>query len=332
MLPLLDIINLSKWRQEDMDLFEKKSIKPMLIAEARSPFDSPDYLFELKLDGERCIAYLSQEGTDLRNKSNVKLNMHVPELNNIHLQTTEKVILDGELIIVKDGKPNFYEIQKRAIMSNSFKIQLQSVKLPASFVAFDILYYKDEAITDRPLMERKKILEEVLKENARISISRYIENTGTLFYELAEKNELEGIVGKRKDSKYYFDKRTKDWIKIKFLQDEDFVITGFIRKKSGITSIVLGQYNSEMELIYKGHVSMGMSREEFRTIVNLKRIPYPEFDFPADKGNEYATWIKPDLVCTVQFMPRTPSGSLRQAVFKGLRDDIKPQECMEVKS
>ncbi|HEY8805758.1 MAG TPA: RNA ligase family protein [Clostridium sp.] len=309
-----------------MNLFESKVIKPMLIGENQEAFDSPDYIYELKLDGERCIAYLDKEVTELRNKRNVKMLTKVPELANIHKQVKKRCILDGELIVIKDGKPNFYEIQRRSLMSNTFKIQLASSKLPASFTAFDILYYDDHQVTDLPLMERKKLLAKVINENERIAISRYIEEQGIQFYQLAKQNDLEGIVAKRKVSKYYLDKKTKDWIKIKYLLDDDFVVAGYIFKEHGVISIVLGQYLGKI-LVYKGHVTMGISTEDFQVINSTPELSSQPFN-ELPSGNDNAVWIEPNLVCIVKFMMKTANGGLRQPVFKGLRDDKMPNECM----
>ncbi|HEY8805185.1 MAG TPA: RNA ligase family protein [Clostridium sp.] len=308
-----------------MDLFENKNVKPMLIGEMQKAFNSPDYIYELKLDGERCIAYLDKDATELRNKRNIKMLVKVPELSSIHKQIKQRCILDGELIVIKDGKPDFYEIQRRSLMSNTFKIQLASSKLPASFTAFDILYYDDHSVTDLPLMQRKKLLEKVIKENERIAISRYIEESGIEFYQLAKQNQLEGIVAKRKDSKYYLDKRTKDWIKIKNLQDDDFVVCGYILKGGGVISIVLGQY-LDKELVYKGHVTLGISTGDFQSIKSTPGINSQPFnDLPS--GNANAVWIEPSLVCIVKYMMKTANGSLRQPVFKGLRVDKAPEDC-----
>jgi len=309
-----------------MNIFESKNIKPMLIGEMQDAFDSPDYIYELKLDGERCIAYLDKDGTELRNKRNIRMLMTVPELSDIHKQVKCRCILDGELIVIKDGKPDFFEIQRRSLMSNSFKIKLASSRLPASFTAFDILYYDDHDVKDLPLMQRKKLLEKTIKENGSIAISRYIEEQGIKFYQLAKENQLEGIVAKRKDSKYYFDKRTKDWIKIKNLQDDDFVVCGYIFKDKGVISIVLGQYSSK-ELVYKGHATLGLSTADFKIIKSTRRLSTQPFnDLPS--GNENAVWIEPSLVCTVNYMLKTATGSLRQPVFKGLRNDKLPKDCI----
>mgnify|MGYP000798083952 FL=1 len=113
-------------------------------------------------------------------------------------------------------------------------------------------------------MERKDLLQKAVKsENERFAVSRYIEKNGAAFYELAKQNEFEGIVAKRKDSRYYFDRRTKDWIKIKYMQDDDFVILGYVPKENSMNSIILGQYQ-DSRLIYKGHVTLGVGRERLR--------------------------------------------------------------------
>lgn len=297
-----------------MDLFEKKAVKAMLISEEKEAFDDENFIYEIKLDGIRCIAYIDKNGVDLRNKRNDKVLFRYPELSNIYQQLNcDKAILDGELFILKDSKTNFFEIQRRSLMSDKFKIELASKKLPVSFTAFDILYKDGQKLTDLTLMERKDILQNSVKENDRISISRYVEKEGKKLFDLTTANELEGIVAKKKDSKYYFDKRTKDWIKIKNFEDDDFVICGYIEKESNVTSIVIAQYNGD-ELVYKGHVTLGISNEALKIIRSQKRINYDIFD-----TEDEVVWIEPELICTVKYMEKTASGGLRQPVFKGLR-------------
>ena len=302
------------------DIWEIKNIKPMLIGTEGEPFDSDEYIFELKLDGERCIAYLDSDKTVLKNKRNILMLPKVPELAEIHKNTGVRCILDGELAIIKDGKPDFFEIQKRSMMSNPIKIDMAAKKYPACFTAFDILYYEDRQVTDLPLTERKELLQKAVKsEDSRFAVSRYTEKNGTAFYNLAKKQELEGIVAKRKDSRYYFDRRTKDWIKIKYLNDDEFIVLGYVPK-------ILGQYKNN-QLIYKGHVTLGVGGESFRKIKSLDETSCPFTEMP--KGNENAVWLKPELVCTVKYMMKTENGGMRQPVFKGLRDDKSPEECID---
>lgn len=310
------------------DLFAEKNIKPMLIGVEGEPFDSADYIYELKVDGERCIAYLDPAvGTELRNKRNMKMLSKVPELSNLHEHINRRCILDGELAVITGGKPDFFAIQRRSLTSNPMKIRLAAQQQPATFVAFDILYWDDHPANHLPLMERKWILQQAVQsEDARFAVSRYVEQNGTAFFELAKAHELEGVVAKRRDSRYYFDKRTKDWIKIKYLKDQDFVVCGYIPKENNVNSIVLGQYRNG-QLVYKGHVTLGVSGEDSRRIRQQAVIPAPPFEVPS--GKEEAVWIYPQLVCTVRYMMLTESGGMRQPVFKSLRDDKTPRECVE---
>lgn len=308
------------------DLFNEKNIHPMLIGAVGEAFNDDDYIYETKWDGERCVAYLDPEtGTELRNKRNVKMLPKVPELSEIHRQVRTRCILDGELMILKEGKPDFYEIQRRSLMSNSFRIDLLSKQYPASFIAFDILFYKDKELTLLPLIERKKYLAEAIKiESPRLAVSRIVEGNGIVLFNLVKEQGLEGIVAKRKDSIYIQDKRTHDWIKCKIMDTDDCVICGYIRKTNGMTSLILGQYNDN-ELIYRGHVTLGVS---FR---NLAQYGYREIDHsPFDNipsGHDDAVWLAPELVCIVESMP-TKKESFRQPVFKGIRLDKTPTECI----
>ena len=318
-----------------MDLFEAKNIKPMLIGATGEPFDDPDYLYELKLDGERCIAYLDPGGgTVLRNKRNRNMLPLIPELARIHLQVSRRCVLDGELIVIKDGMPNFFEIQRRSLMSNEFSIRVASRRLPASYIAFDLLYEQDYQITHLPLVERKGRLEKILSEDERIAISRTVENQGVEFYQLTREQGLEGIVAKRKDSRYYLDRRTKDWIKIKNLQEEEFIICGYLEKEKGVVSLVLGKYDgvqtpepNHRTLLYQGHVTLGISGLAWQYIQAAKRSRAHPFAQEPPRGNERAVWLVPHLVCTVTYMMKTSGGSMRQPVFKGLRLDKTPIEC-----
>lgn len=307
-----------------MDIFDTKGIKPMLIAEQAEAFDNLDWLYELKLDGIRCVAYLDPAGkTDLRNKRDKMLLPHLPELSDIHLQVSQKCILDGEVFVLKNGITDFYEIQRRALLTDPFKIRLSAGKYPAAYVAFDILYYQDHLVTDLPLIERKKLLQEIVWENPQISVSRYIDSAGIDLYTLAAERGLEGIVAKRRDSRYYFDKRTKDWIKCKIMTTDDCVICGYIHKANHMTSLVLGQYNGP-DLVYRGHVTLGVS---LRVLYehHPKQICASPFGY-IPPGNEEAVWLAPDLVCIVEYMPSDKS-SFRQPVYRGIRNDKTAMEC-----
>lgn len=314
-------------KKEEKDLFYEKHIDPMLIKEQKEAFNDPDFIFELKLDGLRCLAYLDpKDGTDLRNKRNVPLLKLYPELNDIHKAVKQKCILDGELILFEDGRPNFHQMQKRSIMKNQFKIKVAAKQAPVSFVVFDILYLKNKNIMQESLIKRKQYLQINVKDDKRIFISRYIEEMGIPFYDIVEEQNLEGIVAKRKDSIYRPGKRSSDWIKIKNTNDDDFVVCGYFyqKTKDGLTLIV-GQYDKAGNLKFRGNVSLGVNNLNFIREYEAKVSSAPNFDFMNDKQ---ITWLKPTIVCTINYMYKTDNGSLRQPVLKGFRKDKRAEECI----
>ncbi len=312
------------------DLFDTKNIAPMLIAENVAPFFDSDYLYEMKWDGERCVAYLDPAGgTELRNKRNVRMLPKVPELSQLHRQLSGRCILDGELICVVNGKPSFEVIQRRSLMSSRHKIELAAGQYPAAFIAFDCLYYNGKDLTMLPLTERKEYLRKaVAEESDRLAVSRVFGAEQAMeLIRMTQEQGLEGVVAKKKTSLYFFGKRTKHWLKIKNLMDDDFVVCGYIRKESNMSSIIIGQYEGHA-LSYKGHVTLGVGGAPFAKIKSQPRIPWPPFPGAVPSGNENAVWVEPRLVCTVEFMHWTKNGGMRQPVFKGLRDDKAPEDCV----
>jgi len=307
------------------DLFEEKNISPMLLHET-SPFDDDNYIFELKLDGVRCIAYLDKNSVTLRNKRNKDVTEIYPELKEIYKCAKKRCILDGELVVLNnEGKPDFFTLQKRALLSAPMRINLLAKRNPVQFVAYDILYIGDKQITDKPLMERKKILESNITEGYGLSVSRYIEKNGIAFFELAKAQNLEGIVAKKKNGKYFLGKRAKEWVKIKVMQEEDLIVCGYKLNDDGnIKDLVMGVYD-EGVLVPRGSVSLGISKEDKETV--LKYAKNNRLDKPLFHGSSDTVWLKPGLVGTAKYMQKTETGHMRQPVWKGLRNDKKPEEC-----
>ena len=302
------------------DLFEDKNVSPMLLYETQ-PFDDENYIYELKLDGIRCLAYIDNKSVVLQNKRHKDVTSIYPELSQMNKCVKKRVILDGELVVLnKDGKPDFYALQRRSLMADSFKISLAAKSNPVQFVAYDIIYHNGKDLTDKPLMERKAILSKAVREGNNLTISRYIEKNGIAFFEFAKSQELEGIVAKRKDGLYHIGKRTRDWLKIKVMQDEDLLILGYQLDEYGeVKDLILGYYDDEGKLQCRGKVYLGISKEERGIIAqfskgNTVKNPW----FPKYKN---AVWLKPQLIGTAHFMHETESGGMRQPVWKGLRFD-----------
>ncbi len=301
------------------DLFENKNIDPMLLYETE-PFDDEDYIFELKLDGIRCVAYIEPQSVVLQNKRHKDVTDIYPELSDIRKCVKKRVILDGELVVLIDGKPNFYALQKRSLMSDEFKIKLAANKSPVQFVAYDILYYDGKDLTNKPLTERKEVLSKAVAEGHGLSISRYIEKNGIAFFELARQEQLEGIVAKKKDGLYHMGKRTHDWVKIKVMQDEDLYVCGYQPDENGkVKDLILGYYDDNGNLQCRGKVYIGVSETDRKIIGEFaKKNTVKRSWFDKYKN---AVWLKPELIGTAHFMHETESGGMRQPVWKGLRDD-----------
>ncbi|MDD3361796.1 MAG: DNA ligase [Hespellia sp.] len=295
----------------------------MLIFEQQEAFDSPNWIYELKMDGFRCLSYIDKNLVDLRNKRNLRMLSKFPELQKIYHNVQQKCILDGEIVVLRDGVPDFYLLQKRTLLTDRFKIELEAARHPASYVVFDCLYRANQDLIWEPLMQRKNELSQLITESPRIALSRYVEGTGIALYHAAESRKLEGVVAKQKESIYYMGKRSKEWIKFKRMTDEDFVVAGYIQKSLHTYSIVLGKYRRST-LIYKGQVTAGVTKEVIAHLNPIKENPFCILP----TGNEVTIWVKPNHVCIVQYMPNTKN-SLRQPVFKGFRNDVL---AMEVQS
>lgn len=266
------------------------------------------------------MAYIEPKSVTLQNKRFKDLTPIYPELSGICGCVKKRTILDGELVVMTDGKPDFYALQRRSLMSDSFKISLSAKKNPVQFVAYDILYFNGKDLTDLPLLKRKEILAENVKEGFNLSISRYVSTFGVAFFELAKKENLEGIVSKKKDGLYHIGKKTHDWIKVKVMQDEDLLVLGYQPDEGGnVKDLVLGYYDGNGELKCRGKVYLGVSKEERAIIAEFAKkntVKKPWFD-----KYKNVVWLKPELVGTAHFMHETESGGMRQPVWKGLRDD-----------
>lgn len=302
------------------DLFQERGASPMLIQRQTEAFDGEEWIFELKLDGFRCLAYVDDTGVDLRNKRNMRMLSRFPELSEMGKNIGERCILDGEIVVLKNGVPDFYTLQKRTLLTDPFKIQLEAARAPASFVAFDCLYSGSREYLWETLIRRKELLQRLIAENGRIAVSRYVEKTGIALYRAAEQRELEGIVAKRKDSVYLMGKRTRDWIKCKRMADEEFIAAGYIQKARHTYSLILAKYKNDA-LVYKGHVTSGVKKEDVSRLFITNKNPFQLLP----TGNDGAVWVKPDHVCMVQYMPNT-GNILRQPVFRGYRLDIRPED------
>lgn len=297
-----------------MDLYNDKTIIPMFLHETKEAFDDENYLFELKFDGTRALIFVDPNKIYIKNRRGSFLNDTFPELINIKNLVKNKCIFDGEIISMLEGKPSFEKLQERLLLKNSKKINIKSKEDPVTFICFDILYDKKN-LTNLPLIERKKYLEKY-EDNEIFIKTKFFLKSGIKLFKVAKEMNLEGIVAKEIHSKYKINKRSKEWLKIKILKDGDFFIGGYKinDNKGSLASLILGKKEND-KFIYIGNVSIGKNRKEFKIIKENKIID--ECPFEGFKEKDFV-FIKPNLKCTVFFIEKTASNSLRQPIFKGL--------------
>ena len=308
-----------------MDMFDSRSAGVMLAGGESPAFDDPGYVFELKLDGDRCLAYLDAGKTVLINRHSRYVNEYFPELENIHKQVADRCILDGELVIGSGRKHDFARLRSRLGAPGLAKQNPGAKLLQATFLAFDVLYRGDRDTLELPLLERKAILDAIVSEGPRLATSRFIPERGKDFFTLVAEQGLEGVMAKRADSVYRMGKRSKDWVKCKNWDRDAFVVCGYMpSEKANVVSLILGQYE-DGALRYVGHVVLGRKADAYALLAAQPEAGASLALPPEEARNrDRITWVVPNLVCQVEFICRTASGGFRQPVFKGMLPDVAP--------
>ncbi len=306
-----------------------------MLAEAGKPFDSPRHFFEPKLDGTRCICFLDRAGgTRLQNRRLADITYRYPELQSLHLGiNAQRVILDGEIVVFRGGRPDFQKLQEREHVEDPFKTRLLSERVPATYVVFDILYLNGADLTKKPLGERKKILAGAVKQSAYLMLCPFVEGRGKKFFREALRRGFEGIMAKERKSPYLAGERSKFWLKIKKEETVDAVVCGWLegkgRRKKYFASLVLGAYKKR-RLVHLGNVGTGFDEKSLEWVMEaLKKISADKSPFAGRVSfTKPVHWVKPFLVCVVSFMDWTRDEKLRAPRFKGLRFDKPAKECV----
>jgi DNA ligase D-like protein (predicted ligase)/DNA ligase D-like protein (predicted 3'-phosphoesterase) len=302
----------------------------MLAQTATAPFNSEDWIFEVKWDGIRAITYVDDE-VSIRSRNNKELKYNFPELDELRT-LTRNVVLDGEIVVIKEGKPDFQAVIERAKATRSHEVEIEAKQNPATYVVFDIIEKEGQPIVGLPLVQRKKLLEESLKEGKHVSISLFVDEEGEAYYDASVKKGLEGIMAKKKDSPYEPGVRSHNWLKIKKLATCDCVIFGYMKgegsRKETFGSLILGLYDKE-KAVYVGKVGTGFSQDDLGALMKAfaglqSRVRTLPTNFVVTGE---IVWLEPKLVCEVAYQCVTRDGKLRMPRFRFLRWDKKPMEC-----
>ena len=303
--------------------------KPMLAKSAVSPFDSKDWIFEIKWDGIRAISYINEE-LSIRSRNDKELVGSFPELKELtHL--ARNVVLDGEIVVIRNGKADFEAVLERSRASSPREIAYLAQESPATYVLFDILEKDRRPLVGLPLQERRRTLEESVEEGKHVILSMPVEEEGKAYYEAALRRGVEGIVAKKKDSPYEQGARSCSWLKVKKTLSCDCVIFGYTEgqgsRRGTFGALILGMYD-QGKPVYVGKVGTGFSEATIELLIKTfedlktREKMLDEVDLP-----QRITWLDPKLVCEVTYQAVTREGKLRMPGFNRLRLDKDPLEC-----
>jgi bifunctional non-homologous end joining protein LigD len=311
-----------------------KSIAPMLATLVDEPFDSDDWLYEIKWDGYRALAFLDKGKVSLKSRNDKSFDEKFYAILDELKKWKINAVVDGEIIVAdKDGLPNFGNLQNWRSEADGNLV----------FYVFDILWMDGSSLMDEELTVRRSILEKNLPKSNSILLSKSFETSGISFFKSAEKMKLEGIMAKRKSSPYIPGSRSKDWLKIKTQSRQEVVIGGYTQNEGSaklFSSLLVGVYQKN-KLVYTGKIGTGFTEKmqadmikQFKKYI-AKKSPFeqtPDINKPSrfrhDPPNAKAVWLKPDLICEVSFREMTSDGVMRHPSFQGMRIDKKAKDVI----
>ncbi len=309
-------------------------IPPMLAQLVPEPFDSGEFVFERKLDGVRLIAVKEKNKVVLWTRNRKDRTKQFPEIAVVLRKWPGNFVLDGEAVVYdKKGGSVFQLIQPRVQQEDAEEIKKLARANPAVYEVFDLLTINGKSLLARPLLERKKLLKILLQRNQVVRFLPHREKEGKALFQKAKKLGWEGIVAKKKTSRYLPGKRGYGWLKIKAVLEQELVIGGFTRgygKVAGSFGALLVGYYRGDDLIFAGEVGTGYTDEERRSLrAKLSRFKIASSPFQNPPTLKEITWVRPVLVGQFKFVEWTKDGLLRMPVYLGLRTDKKARKVVK---
>ncbi len=313
-------------------------VRPMLAAPSDRLPAGAAWCFELKLDGLRAISWAQPGGrVHIYSRRGQALEMAFPEISEalelLACRAGHAFVVDGEIVAVTSGRgPRFEDLQPRISLREPGEISRKARARPAELFAFDLLWLDGEDLRELPLSDRKERLRSLFRFSGhRLHYVAHDVASGSAVRERARHEGFEGVIAKRLKSRYRSGERTQDWVKVKELARQEFLVCGWTEPQGGrrgFGALLLGYHEDAPEgsrLRYAGRVGTGFSEADLGWIwEELARrehaaCPFPEV--PDDARN--AHWVRPELVAEVKFQEWTRDGRLRQPVFLGLRSDVE---------
>ena len=294
-------------------------------------FSDPDWMFERKLDGERCLAWVEGGTVRLRSRNDLRLDDTYPELVDALVQRTDAdLVVDGEVVAFERGRTSFARLQKRLGVRSAAEARDRARRVAVYYYLFDVLWCDGYDVRALDLRSRKAVLRRVVEFGDPLRFSTHRNCSGETYYAYACRHGWEGLIAKRASSAYV-GRRSRDWLKMKCAAEQELVIVGFTEPQGsriGFGALLVGYYE-DGELRYAGKVGTGYDTP---TLVSLRQVlggleqPTPPFsDRVRERG---AHWVRPELVAQVGFTEWTSDGKLRHPRFLGLRPDKAPDDVV----
>jgi DNA ligase D-like protein (predicted ligase) len=312
---------------------QPKWLSPMLATLTDRPFSREGWLFEPKMDGERCLVFRDGEDIRLFSRNHKSLNLKYPELTEaFRNQKTAAFIADGEIVTFERDVTSFAKLQPR------MQVQRPGAELrrevPVWFYAFDLLYFASYDTRQVPLRYRKELLVRAFQFNDPLRLTKFCETEGKRYYQKACNKRWEGVIAKNGDS-IYVSQRSRNWLKFKCVKEQEFVIGGFTEPKGhriALGALLVGYYEAGT-LIYAGKVGTGYDNTTLSYLgEQLSRLETSVCPFVGDAMPHHSVhWVKPRLVAEIGFTEWTAGGKLRHPRFLGLRTDKKPRDVVREK-
>jgi len=315
-----------------------ESVRPMLATSIADAFDNPDWLFEIKWDGYRAVAFIEDGRVRLVSRNQNDLTAQFSELGRMaQFVRAKRAILDGEIVALdEEGRPSFSLMQQRTGMQPGKGHLRRREGVPVIYYAFDLLYMDGFDLRRVSLEQRKRLLQDHLKQSEFIHFSDDYPEKGLQLFEAAKHRGLEGILAKRRSSKYE-EKRSLDWLKIKITRRQECVIGGYTDPEGSRTyfgALVLGLYDDRRRLIHVGQVGTGFDHKALKEMFNrMQPLKTKQNPFYGEIGGlRKVEFVRPELVAEIKFAEwthETVEGGvkLRASVFMGLRIDKTAAEC-----
>jgi bifunctional non-homologous end joining protein LigD len=307
------------------------AIEPMKATLADRPPRGDEWLFEVKWDGVRALAFIDTEAVRLQSRSGLRCERQYPELAVIpHHIAAKQAVLDGEIAVLDEkGVSQFHLIQPRIANSDPHAIAHLTRSTPVVYYVFDLLYLDGYDLRQVDLLLRRQLLEAVVTPAGPLRISEAFPGAGDAMLDAARENGLEGIVAKRASS-CYESRRSREWLKIKIVAEQEFAIGGFTAPQGGrdyFGALVLGVYE-DGKLRWVGNVGAGFDQKTLAWLhARLGPLITGKCSFAVrPKPDRGITWVTPELVAQVKFANWTTDGRLRAPVYLGLREDKPARE------